>query len=241
MNLGGDAMDKELLKYKSLNKNNLQIDEIIYYFKILSDFHKKSMGYNGELINNTGKEIEDFKDNIRKLKYIKKNIMKEKYNDEMTIYFVKQCSYYISVGEKCIRKMYKSGFEDILKRSIKRKEVCIGKKYDIELNKDNEVLTSNINRCCFNFIEMDAIKFLIMQRNNKNIISFNDIIEKFCCFEGLNKNSYEFIKAAVSYPNEVINYMKKYEKKCLTKESKVKFINKVKKLIDEDEVHNIDK
>ncbi|MDP4178156.1 MAG: hypothetical protein Q8900_07465 [Bacillota bacterium] len=231
-------MDKELLRYKSLSKNNLQMDEIIHYFKVLSAFHKKAMGYDGELINNTGKEIEDFKDNIRKLKHIKKSIMQEKHNDEMSIYFAKQCSNYISIGEKCIRKMYNSGFEDILKRSIKRKEVCTGKKYDIELNKDNEVLISNINKCCFNFIEIDAIKFLIMQRKNKNISSLSDIIEKFCCFEGLNKNSFEFIRAAVNYPNEVINYMKKYEKKCLTQESKVKFINKVKKLIDEDEVHN---
>lgn len=223
---------------KHRSKRSYEMYEIVNYFKQLSMFHKKVIGYDGQLLRVTGKEIENYKDDIRKLKNIKKTISAKEHLNELDVYFGEQCERYIAKGEKYMSIMYSSGFREILERSLKRREVCIGEKSDIELKNDKILEVSDISECCYDFLEMDAIRLLMKSKKHNSLLELSYAAEKYCNFENLSPCSYEFILAAVCYPYEIIHHMDKYPKVDEDEVLRKKFLNSLKKLIKEDEVNN---
>lgn len=222
------------------HKHCFEMDEIVNYFQLLSMFHKKIMGYNGDLLRVTGKEIENYKDDIRKLKFIKKNINIKDCCDEMDIYYLNQCEKYISKGEKYISIMYNSGFREILERSLERREICIGGIDNIGLKKDKKIQITNINGCCYDFFEMDAIRFLNKLKKHKSLVELSFAVDQYCTFEGFDNNSYGFIIAAMNFPYKIIHQLTKYYKDKGDKFLKQKFFNVMKQLVKEDEANNDD-
>lgn len=185
--------------------------------EILSDFHKRSMGYKNDiedkLRNNIGKLIEKYKINLRRakkdLRYIDSTYPK---NDFEKI-FSEIGESYLERAERCIDKVYSSQYYEIIRRSMKRNEVCIGNAGFDNLRKVQGIIEINdISHCAYDIVEMDACKFLGYLKRKGTKIDFDDLIKKFAEYEKLESNSISFIKAVMSYPHEIIKCCSRYRK-----------------------------
>lgn len=197
-------------------KNN-SINDPFEQIEILSDFHKRSMGYKNniddKLRNNIGKLIEKYKINLKRankdLKYIKSTYPRNDF-EKM---FSELGESYLERAQKCIDSVYSSQYYEIIRRSMKRNEICIGNAEPYNLRKVQGIIEINdISHCAYDIVEMDACKLLGYLKRKGTKIDFDDIIQKFAEYEGLESNSVSFIKAVISYPHEVIKCCSRYRK-----------------------------
>ncbi|MPQ43003.1 hypothetical protein [Clostridium tarantellae] len=194
------------------NKKNNEKDDIEVktnnHLNILKEFHEISMNsnefYSLALTSSIWHEIEELKVWNKRAK----NIINSK---DIRINYIKK-------AEKCINEIYEIDYSSLIKRAMKRKELCIGKPYESNLWKEFNLKISDISRLNFNMIEIDYYKYLSRLKKKNNTLYWNDIIENIIITEKLDNKSYMFLKALLNYPYE--------EMKSLQKE----YLNNIKKI-----------
>jgi len=201
------------IKDKSLD---LDITEklVIEQFGAIYDFHKKSLGFNGylrnRLNNNTGKTIEQYKISIKKLtgdiNNVKRDQPKNSY-EELIIKYGKQAK---NRGEECIREVYRANYLEILKRSMRRGEICLGNTNFQNLRKSNLIEVVSFENCSYNMVEMDCFLLLSKLKRKGVKLDFGKLVKEFCYIEGLDESSSRFLIALISYPHEFMKCCNRY-------------------------------
>lgn len=181
--------------------------EILIYEEQLEEihlFHEKYIGNNeglkNNLKNNLGKNVEGYKVEVRRLK---KNNPSEQ---------MKDC---INRAELCLKFIPYSKYLELIKRSMKKKEICLGNAMKINSGKI-QFDKLDLNKCCYDMIEFDGINYLCYLRKKGIDLNWRKMIKKYCELEGLNSYSEKFIRAMVSYPKysvKFFNQLMKDEKK----------------------------
>ncbi|OAA86673.1 hypothetical protein [Clostridium ljungdahlii] len=197
------------IKYK-----NISLDNIKEQLFIISEFHRRTLKYSGimnkRLYNNIGKEVEQYKVYTKKLKkYLdrvgklqNKTIFQEKLNQIGKKYLIR--------AESCMHNLDKNGYTDLIIRSMKRVEMCLTNTYFNNLRKKRNIEVIDIEGCCYNMVEMDAVYFLNRIKRKGINADFYEIIMEFCKYEHLKSSSVQFILSMISYPNEVMKCCSKY-------------------------------
>lgn len=184
---------------KSIDRGELLIYED--QLKAIHSFHEKHVGnddsFKDNIKNNLGKTIEDYKVEVRRLKKINPS-------DQ-----VKNC---INRAELCLKFTKDNKYLELIKRSMKRKEICIGNEMKIDSNNKIELDKIDINKCCYDMVEFDVINYLCYLRKKDIDLNWKKMIKKYCELEGLNSYSEKFIMAMVSYPKYTIKFFTKLKK-----------------------------
>lgn len=198
-------------------KENLCETMVFKQFELLSDFHYRTMNFNGILINNlenhTGRIIEEYKIDMKRLKkdIIRLNDKPENKFEEVLNYYG---YHYFNRAQKCINTIYDKNYIDILKRSMLRREVCLrcGEFNNLKRGKDSDaIIISDCNYCEYNFVEIDC--YYILKRLRKDYdFDWSKLIHEFCQYEKLDKNSDIFLHALLSYPYEFMKCCNRYRK-----------------------------
>lgn len=203
----------QVCERNKLNKEKLIEPEIKKQLKFISEVQSRLMGKNDvyylRLHSEIGKNIEDYKvKNKRFERYL--DMLGSKNNKSVLELFIGSTGEEVlKRGEQCIEAIYNYGYLDIIRRSMRNNEICIGKCMESNLWYDNGYKICDISKVCFNLVECDCISYLSRIKKRGEQLPLEELIRCFTTFAGLDKNSEEFIKAMLSYPYE---YMRIFEK-----------------------------
>lgn len=198
--------------------SDVKEEELLNHLLIISEFHKKTMGYKGymglRLDNKTGSTIEQYKVSIKRLKRYLKNIRINSASSDFERKLLKVGFEYIKRCDSCISEIMNSGYMELIERSMKRTEICIGNPKFSNLCKNNNIIEiKSLNKCSYNNVEMDCFYLLSKYRKRNLKLDYKAIVNKYCEYEDLNKNSSRFILALLSYPSEFIRSCNRYREK----------------------------
>lgn len=211
----------EYVKKEQVLLDNAKEEEILNQLLLISEFHKKTMGYKGymglSLDNKTGSTVEQYKVSIKRLRRYIKNIRLNSASSDFERKLLKVGFDYIKRAENCISEIINSGYLEIIERSMKRAEICLGNTTFSNLNKTDDILeVCSLNKCSYNNIEMDCFYLLSKYRRKNLKLNYKDIVNKYCDYENLNENSSRFIIALLSYPYEFMRCCNRYREKSKT-------------------------
>ena len=218
-------------------KANEEINEktAIKQLIVVSDFSKIASNYKGfeskSFQNKTGTHIEEMKVLLKRYKrYIE--ILKQRKELSITEKFIMDGNdEIIQRGERVVDSIKFEDYISILKRSMDCSEICIGNPYFDNITRiQGEIFIVSLKNISLNFIEMDAFQFVkkLIKRNVN--INYEDVIEEFCDYNGLNYFSEKLIKCLLSFPYEYFKWCNNYRvnSKKFSEEEYLKKITKVK-------------
>lgn len=213
-----------------VKKSDIDEEMVIKQFYLINRLHKLFNNYDGydvkNIDNKTGKLVEKYKLEIRIGKRYIKNIEENNCSDDFESTFLS----YLERSEKCILKASRN-YVDLIKRSMKNREICLHNCYFDNLYENKKIVIGDINSICFDMVEVDGINFILEIKESKNKLNLEKLIHEYVRIEKLDNHSEEFIKAIVSYPSEVMKWIRRYIKdgEKFPKEYYVKKIEKAAK------------
>lgn len=212
---GIQVCDKKLLKGDEKNK----IDAC-EQLKLIYEVHEKLKGrediYFLSLHSEIGKVIEEHKIRNKRLERYLRQIVDCKNKTTIEEFIESTGEEVLNRGEECIKSIYSNGYIDIIKRSMKKNEICIGKCFNNNLWYDNGYKINDDSKICFNLVESDCAYYLSKLKRMGSNENWDELIDYYVGIECLDKNSKAFIRALISYP---IEYMKTFEKLVYMKKS----------------------
>lgn len=225
-------VDNFNFQIKSRDIDDLKIDNQL---EIINEFHNRTLGYTGymnkRLNNNLGRTIEQYKMYIRWLKRDLEEIEIGHDNSEFKKIIGEVGKDYLEKARKCIENIYENNYLCLLKRSMSRNEVCLKNAYFNNLRKAGDTIEIiNLDGCCYNMVEMDAINFLKKLKRKSIDIDAYGIISKFCNISRLDKDSLEFMISVISYPYEFMKCCNKYRYTIKSLPEKI-YVDELKKII----------
>lgn len=183
------------------------------------EFNLRTLGYdedmNKRLKSNAGNMLEQYKIYTKRLKRYLSNLREKHMESKLEEILYKYGLSCLNRSNKCIDIIYQSDYLGLVNRSMDRKEVCLGNTYYNNLSKgiDEKIKVRSIDKCCYNMVETDLVYFLNKLKKFESQINFTSLIDDFCNMESLDKRSFKFISALLSYPY----YSMKYYNKFITK------------------------
>ncbi|APM41040.1 spore coat protein [Clostridium kluyveri] len=199
---------------RDLKQESLTLNRIKEQISIISEFHKRTLGYTGvmnkRLDNNIGRVVERYKIYIRKLKKYLEQISSYKNRSNFEEKLNKVGEGYLIRAERCMENLYKNNYIDLILRSMSRVEMCLTDIYFDNLRKTKDIQVINIKNCCYNMVEMDLVYFLNKIKRKGIDINFSELIKSFCIEESLDDNSLQFILSIISYPYQFMKCCNKY-------------------------------
>lgn len=207
-----------IINPKEKNKLIIKINEehIINQLYLISEFHSKVMGYDNyighKLEDKRGTIVETCKIHTKKVRREFEFVKKKPTLNSFEKLFIQCAEGYLDKAQNCIDEIYENGYLELIKRSMNRVEVCLGDTYFTNLNKREQIEIVNIQECCYDMVELDAVYFLGKIKKKFNILNLRELINKFCKLENLNWKSEKFIEALLLYPYEFMKCCMKYKK-----------------------------
>lgn len=196
------------------NIDELRLDEQLF---LINEFHKNVMGYKGfvgmRLDNKIGGLVEQYKVNIKRLKRYLKNIRLNTACSDFERILLKKGFEYIQRAENCITEIYNSGYMNIIERTMKRREICLGNPDVSNPRKGDKLEIKNIDKCAYNSVEMDCFYLLSKFKKRGIDLDYISLVNKFCEYENLDKNSSRYILALLSYPYDFMKCCNRYREK----------------------------
>lgn len=207
-----------IINPKEKNELTSKINEehIIDQLSLISEFHSKAMGYDNyighKLEDKRGRTVEECKIYTKKVRREFEFIKKKTKLNSFEKLFIQYAEGYLDKAQNCIDKIYENDYLELIRRSMNRVEVCLGDTYFTNLSKREQIEIVNLQECCYDMIELDAVCFLAKIKKKHNILNLRKLINKFCELENLNWKSEKFIEALLSYPHEFMKCCMKYKK-----------------------------
>lgn len=207
-----------IINPKEKNELTIKINEehIINQLCLISEFHSKAMGYDNyigdKLEDRRGRIVEECKIYTKKVRRDFEVLKKKPALNSFEKLFIQYAEGYLDKAQNCIDEIYKNGYLELIRRSMNSVEVCLVDTYFTNLNKRDQIEIVNLEECCYDMVELDAVYFLAKIKKKLNILNLGELINKFCKLENLNWKSEKFIEALLLYPYEFMKCCMKYKK-----------------------------
>ena len=220
-----------------VNYRDVTEEQALEQLLIISEFHKKIIGYNGymniRLDNKTGKIVEQYKIYNKKLKRDIKKIKLNKPENQYEELLLEVGDLYLDRAEASVEEIYKWDYIDLISRSMQRVEICLGCTDFNNIAKEEGIVISSLDNCCYNMVENDGV-YLINKLKKKGLtMNWENLIYKYCDFEGLEYKSAKFISGLVSYPYEFMKCCNRYRENKKDWDE-LKYKQKLLKIIERD-------
>jgi len=210
---------------KYLNNNGIFIEEdtkkngdcsvetIKRHIEVLSEFHKRMIGYKalnyGVLPNSTGKLMERYKINNKKLKRQIRLCESKEIKSGFEVLLMDKGTEILARAEHSINEAYRFGYLEALSRSMKRGEICIGNSALSNIKMESNISIGDISDLGSNILELDAV-YLLRKVKKNYCLDFEALAKYFCEKENLPESSKNLILALVSYPHYFMKCFNRY-------------------------------
>ena len=210
-------ISKELAKHRlEQAKEDLEAGKLLYdknFYKSANNRAYYSIFHSIKAV--LALEPIDFKRHKDVLAYFNKNYINKIINNKSTNYIE---DYLIDEGSRIIKKAQETLslldleiYFSIIKRSMKRYEICLGRVDESSLKRDkNEIIYIRSNKyIVYDLLESDCYNYIKKIKRRKKGYGINNIIDEFVNKSALDQGSIKYLRILSIYPNESMKILNK--------------------------------
>ena len=193
-------------------KDNAEVS-VSDQIQLISDAHKRLLDGKEAIIPRIqsviGREFEGYKVDIKKNKnYINKIINNKSTNED---YLIDEGSRIIKKAQETLSLLDLEIYFSIIKRSMKRYEICLGRVDESSLKRDkNEIIYIRSNKyIVYDLLESDCYNYIKKIKRRKKGYGINNIIDEFVNKSALDQGSIKYLRILSIYPNESMKILNK--------------------------------
>lgn len=211
LNKKGIAITGYYFKYdKNIDKRECidQVKLIVELQKILIGCKFKGLNRLGSTI---GKEVEDFKVQIKKLQKDYNCIVDKCCKNDVDKLILLEGKRILQQGIESVDYIYKHDYFGIIERSMNREEICIGRVDQGNLRcKQGIFEIGKIKEMEYNLVEEDLYMYIKKLQRKQFDIDQDELIKIFVHGSHLASNSFDYLRGLCSYPKDFLKTWEKY-------------------------------
>ncbi len=195
-------------------KDNAEVS-VIDQIQLISDAHKRLLDGKEAIIPRIqsviGREFEGYKVDIKKNKNYINKIINNKSTNYIEDYLIDEGSRIIKKAQETLSLLDLEIYFSIIKRSMKRYEICLGRVDESSLKRDkNEIIYIRSNKyIVYDLLESDCYNYIKKIKRRKKGYGINNIIDEFVNKSALDQGSIKYLRILSIYPNESMKILNK--------------------------------
>lgn len=187
----------------------IQIINMVELHKLLINCTFNNLNRFGSII---GKELESFKVQLKKIERDYNILFEKNSKNDVEKLFLSEGKRMICQGEEAIEYIYNNGYIDIIKRSMNREEICIGRADSGNLRKVNGKFEIGlIKGISYNLVEEDLYRYIKRIQKKGIKIDEEELIRFFVHQSHLSLNSINYLKGLCTYPKDFFKTWERYK------------------------------
>lgn len=220
-------MDEVLIKNYLSNKGitiighyfhydkNISCKDIMSQINLIVDFHKILVGCSFTGLSGIrsiiGKEIEDYKVQIKKLERNYNQIVNKSCSNEVDRIILINGKVMLKKAEISLKYIYEHDYFGAIRRSMNREEICLEKVQPNNLKRNGEKIEVGlIKNMTYNLVEEDLYNYIKKLQKAQINIDEEEIIKTFVYESHLSFNSFDYLRGLCSYPRDFLKTWSKY-------------------------------
>ena len=200
-------------KYFDYDKN-VTTKKAMDQIKIMVNLHKILLGYNNQSLvrikSTIGKEIENYKVQIKKLQKDYDNIMNLGIENDFEKLIISDGRRLLNQANYVIDYIYDHNYFEIIDRSMNREELCIGRGDPGNLKFDGKIKIGNLKYISYNLVEEDLYRYIKKIKRKNKLINEEELIKAFVYESHLSNYSINYLRALCSFPRDTLKLWEKY-------------------------------
>lgn len=195
-------------------KDNAEVS-VSDQIQLISDAHKRLLDGKEAIIPRIqsviGREFEGYKVDIKKNKNYINKIINNKSTNYIEDYLIDEGSRIIKKAQETLSLLDLEIYFSIIKRSMKRYEICLGRVDESSLKRDkNEIIYIRSNKyIVYDLLESDCYNYIKKIKRRKKGYGINNIIDEFVNKSALDQGSIKYLTILSIYPNESMKILNK--------------------------------
>ena len=195
-------------------KDNAEVS-VSDQIQLISDAHKRLLDGKEAIIPRIqsviGREFEGYKVDIKKNKNYINKIINNKSTNYIEDYLIDEGSRIIKKAQETLSLLDLEIYFSIIKRSMKRYEICLGRVDESSLKRDkNEIIYIRSNKYIVDdLLESDCYNYIKKIKRRKKGYGINNIIDEFVNKSALDQGSIKYLRILSIYPNESMKILNK--------------------------------
>ena len=195
-------------------KDNAEVS-VSDQIQLISDAHKRLLDGKEAIIPRIqsviGRELEGYKVDIKKNKNYINKIINNKSTNYIEDYLIDEGSRIIKKAQETLSLLDLEIYFSIIKRSMKRYEICLGRVDESSLKRDkNEIIYIRSNKyIVYDLLESDCYNYIKKIKRRKKGYGINNIIDEFVNKSALDQGSIKYLRILSIYPNESMKILNK--------------------------------
>ena len=201
-------------RYFSYDKNIYKKD-ITSQINLIVELHKTLIGCNfnelSRLKSTIGKEVESYKVQIRKLQSHYDYILSRTCANEVEKLILSNGKIALKQAKDALNYIYEHDYFGVIKRSMNREEICIGKVDSSNLRKNGDQIEIGIVKgMAYNLVEEDLYSYIKKLQRKQVNIDEEELIKIFVYGSHLSFNSFYYLRGLCSYPKDFLKLWERY-------------------------------
>lgn len=159
-----------------------------------------------------GKELESFKVQLKKIERDYNILFEKNSKNNVEKLFLSEGKRMILQGREAVEYICNNGYLDIIKRSMNREEICIGRADSGNLRKVNGNFEIGIIKgISYNLVEEDLYKYIKRIQKKGIKIDEEEFIRFFVHQSHLSLSSINYLKGLCTYPKDFFKTWERYK------------------------------
>lgn len=203
-------LNEKVNKVKEQNLEGIfnQIENIALFHNRMGVYKENLLPRIGASI---GREIDNYNSQIILIsKYIRE--IENKINlSSIDFYLIRNGEMLLNKGRRALNHIYTSNYRNLIKRSMKNYEVCLGRVDESNLVvEENKIFIGTIKYLTYNLKEHDIYSYIKKIKRKDIQFSIEEIIDYYIEIANLENDSKQYLRALCSYPNEEFKILERY-------------------------------
>lgn len=191
---------------------------VISQIELIVELHKTLIGCKFDEISRIkstiGKEVEAYKVQIKKLQMHYDYIVSKAYANEIEKLILSEGKIMLKQAKKALNYIYEHDYYGVIKRSMNREEICIGRVDRSNLRKAyGEIQIGTTKAMSYNLVEEDLYNYIKKLQRRDTDIEEEELIRAFVYKSHLSFNSLGYLKGLCSYPRDFLKAWNKYKER----------------------------
>lgn len=159
-----------------------------------------------------GKDIENFKVQIKKNIRLINSLKEEKDKSQLEIFIVEEGTRIINRARDTIKALDNDLYLTLIKRSMRNYEVCLGRVDEGNLKQDDNgvIKIRTVKYISYNLVESDCYNYIKRLKRREYQGDINNIIKLFVRLSSLSNESEKYIRILANYPIEQMRVLSRY-------------------------------
>lgn len=194
---------------RSANNIEKQLELIVHVQNLLM---KQRETIIPRINSSIGKDIENFKVQIKKNIRLINSLKEEKDKSQLENFIVEEGTRVINRARDTIKALDNDLYLTLIKRSMRNYEVCLGRVDEGNLKQDDNrvVKIRTVKYISYNLVESDCYNYIKRLKRREYQGDINNIIRLFVNLSSLSKESEQYIRILANYPIEQMRVLSRY-------------------------------